>query len=268
VQGVVIVPTFDRPEMLWLCLQHIAACPEASRLAVAVQLDGRDGAAADEVAAVVQAMDLRLSLQIWTTKRHTYPGNSYNVIQGYRRAAAVGYKRVFMVEDDVLVAPEFFAWHEQVHAMNRLAASIGVANPGHGAYASLGVRLTEQTIGRILAFGDNDAYYSDMRGYCRKFFPSSQFDCEQDGLIARLLAGQSVAWADPPVCSHVGWYGYHRTRTTRPTGTLEERRQQVVEIAADPTILEAYARLRTDVRITTERNVGTYTLSTVPGAAA
>lgn len=267
--AVVIVPTFDRPEMLWLCLEHIAACPEAKHQDVRVCVDRRNSIAAP-LTELAQLQDRysALNVSLRFTPRHTHHGNSFNVLTALRQAYAddAEFDRFFLVEDDVLVSPEFFRWHNRVECQESPAASIGVRDPGHGAYASLGVCLPRTTVAAILEHAVL-AYFRDMRGYCRFAFPPSPFDCEQDGLIARVLAGQRVAWADPPVCSHVGWYGYHRTKTRRPTGTLEERVAQVKAAITDPRALAALAG-RPDVTLATETNAGTYTLSTVPGAVA
>lgn len=259
--SVVIVPTFDRPEMLWLCLEHITACPAARNYDVRVQVDMRDGhAPLPELAAVQDHFGVDLHF----TPAHAHHGNSFNLLTAYRRAYEdhAEFDRVFLVEDDVLVSPDFFAWHDLVHRYAQPAASIGVRNPGHGAYASLGVCLPRKTVERVLDHAVL-AYFRDMRGYCRFAFPPSQFDCEQDGLIARVLAGRTVAWADPPVCSHVGWYGYHRKKAQRPTGTLEERVAQVRSALA-----ANLPGTAADVSLASEPNTGTYTLTTVPGAAA
>jgi hypothetical protein len=37
----VLIPAFDRPEMVWLCLDHLAACPEARAVEIlSVMNDG------------------------------------------------------------------------------------------------------------------------------------------------------------------------------------------------------------------------------------
>lgn len=263
-QAVVLVPTFDRPEMLWLCLDHLSRCHEARSIQVRVFVDGKAGhAPLDECIAAVAAQHGVLSATLRVGQRHSFSGNSFNVLNAYRDAYADGFDLIYLVEDDVMVSPEFFAWHQAVHALPLNAAtSVGVRAPEHGAYASLGVCHERGTVADILVHAVGD-YFRDMAGYCRRHFPPSPFGHEQDGLIARVLSGRTVAWADPPVCSHVGWYGYHRKKTDRPTGTLEERYRQVraaVEAGLPGTVA--------DVSLATECNNGTYTLTTVPGAAA
>jgi hypothetical protein len=263
VQAVVLIPAFDRPEMVWLCLDHLAQCPEVRDVEIRVCIDRRaDHAPLSEFARVVEAhADLDIELRF--TPPHAHPGNSFNVLSSCRDAWRAGFGRIYLVEDDVMVSPEFFAWHERVHAEAQPSASVGIANPGHGAYASLGVCLPAWAVGEIMEHAVR-AYFRNMRGYCQFAFPPSPFDCEQDGLIARVLAGCVVAWADPPIVSHVGWYGYHRRQTRRPTGTLEERYGYVRQKVDDG----LPGNVAADVFLANTPNSGTYTLSTVPGGAA
>lgn len=262
-----LIPAFDRPEMVWLCLDHLAACPEAREVEVRVCVDGRAGHAPIDEFVYVVAQHPTLTATIHVGPSHRYHGNSFNVLRSFQAAVTGGFDWIYLVEDDVLVRPEFFQWHQRFQREYAvcLAATIGVADPGHGAYASLGVCLDRGVTNTIAAHG-HAAYFSDMRGYCRRTFPASPFDCEQDGLIARVLAGCTVVWADPPVCSHVGWYGYHRTQGARPRGTLAERYAQVRATVALG--LTAAAHGAKDVALATTPNTGTYTLSTVPGGAA
>lgn len=260
-QAVVLVPAFDRPEMVWCCLDHLAKCPEIGGVEVRVYIDQKPGRASLEDFGTVHAAHPRVTFR--SSPRHTYRGNSYNTLLAFREAYNDGFDVCYLVEDDVMVSPEFFAWHQRVQEIG-VAASVGVPDPGHGAYASLGVCLPRRTVADVLEHAGRP-YFEDMRGYCRRAFPPSPFDYEQDGLIARVLAGRHVAWATPPVVSHVGWYGYHRKQGERPTGTLAERYRKVRDVMADPVQLAVASGGRGDVTIALATNHGTSTVSTVPG---
>jgi hypothetical protein len=253
VQAVVLIPAFDRPEMVWLCLDHLAECPEVR-------------APLEEFRTVVERFP-RLAVGLNRTPVHTYPGNSYNVLTAYTEAYADGFAWIYLIEDDVLVRPEFFTWHAHVHATVGPSASLGVSDPGHGAFASLGVCLPHHTVELVLPHVTSE-YFAGMREYCRWTFPESPFDCEQDGLWARLLAGRQVAWARPPIVSHVGWYGYHRGGQRRPLGTLQQRYEEVRGIIADPRLLAKVRGDVHDVSLALLPNEGGFTVSTVPGSPA
>lgn len=237
---VLIVPTFSRPEFLWLCLEHLDACPGMRDMDLLVTVDNHEGnppplMEIEEVLGVFSFPKLRLKVQ----KPHSYPGNSYNLMTAYSDVFAVRYEYVFMVEDDVMVAPTFFQWHRDVHESESPACSIGVVQtPIMKGYASLGVCFQRE---ELLGIVDHccPEYFRDLKGYIRKRFRPSSFDFEQDGLICRVLEGKKVIWATTPQAQHVGWYGYHRKKSVKPSGTVRERYQKVKEILKDPVQLKS-----------------------------
>jgi hypothetical protein len=240
---VVIIPTYDRPEMLWLCLEYLAKSPQSSEVQIRVYVDAHIGHSRpnkEEIEMVLGKFP-QLSLQVGYRVAHQFPGNSYNLLMAYKDAFETEAEFVFLIEDDVLISPTFFVWHWTQHAIQALSCSIGVQNPGHGAYASLGVCF-RRTVLKLLMPHCRAGYFQNVRLYCRSVFPPSPFDCEQDGLIARVLRGHQVQWADDPVAQHVGWYGYHRPRSIRPEGTLIERYEQVKTALSNNGILQSVMR--------------------------
>lgn len=270
---VVIVPTFDRPELLHHCLQALAACEEIARMSVRVYLDGRAPARAlHEVSDVLEAArdagGYLASLGLTLNQDHPYPGNSYNTLRAFKDAYDEGAERVYLVEDDVIVSTAFFSWHRARWEDDATwAATIGVPPPAHGAYASLGVCLPRATLAQVTRHA-RPAYFADMRGYCERRFPASDFDVEQDGLIARVIAGQRVAWAVPRVCAHVGWYGYHRRHTIPPRNeSLIDRIRFVGRALEDAALLSVLSEGALDVQpphFEPEPEIGT-SVTTVPG---
>lgn len=247
-QDIVIVPTYDRPEMLWHCLQYIAKCPDANKLVIWVAVDhhaDQPPPPKQDIEQVTAQFPHLAVLTQWR-KSHRYHGNSYNLLTAYKDAYEVEAERVFLVEDDVFVRPEFFAWHRMKH-QEGFGCSIGVVKePHHGWYASLGVGFTRETL-KLIVPHCTPAYYANMRSYCRRTFPSTTEDCEQDGLWCRVLRHERVAWAYEPLCQHVGWYGYHRQKSIRPVGTLVEKYDQVKRALRSPTVLMDWSRDFNDV---------------------
>jgi hypothetical protein len=241
-QDVVIVPTFDRPEMLWLCLEYLANSPDSKSVDIWVYVDShtQQKPPRGEIEQVLEKFP-DLSLHVGFQQPHDFHGNSYNLLTAYKAAYETTAQYVFMVEDDVLIHPGFFEWHRHQHAHRHLGCSIAVKNPGHGAYASLGVCFRREML-RLVLPHTHGVYFRDMRKYCREKFPPSRFDCEQDGLFARVLNGHQVVWASTPLAQHVGWYGYHRRRSRRPHGTLTERYRQVKYALAHSDVLKRWAR--------------------------
>jgi len=241
-QDVVVLPTFDRPEFLWLCLDHIAACAEHKELDIRVHVDAHhhhQPPMSDILEVLEHFPQLHTSLHVRRT--HDYAGNSYNLLMGYKDAYESGSTLVFLIEDDVMVKSNFFTWHRLVQAERWPVVSIGAPRPAHGVYASIGVCFSRSLLSLLLPHCQH-AYFSDMREYCQREFGKSPFDCEQDGLIARVLMGNTVIWADEPVCQHVGWYGYHRMHSQRPTGGLEKRYATIKHVLSNPSVLRRWVK--------------------------
>lgn len=248
-QDVVIIPTYDRPEMLWLCLEYLSRSPDSLGVTIKVYVDAhlsQPPPSRIEIEEVISKFP-KLTMQVIFRSQHRFHGNSFNVLMAYKEAFGSTARYVFMVEDDVLIRPEFFAWHRLQHTNRKIECSVGVGRrPEHAHYASLGVCFRREVIAKVLSHCQM-AYFHDMRGYCRHAFPSSKFDCEQDGLWCRVLPVQSVVWPRIPVAQHVGWYGYHRKRSRRPTGTLAERYEQVKQVLTNGSMLKAWTKEFHDV---------------------
>jgi hypothetical protein len=232
-----IVPTFSRPEMLWCCLEHIANCPESKQLVISVCVDWHENQPKPPLREIDEVIAKFKHLAITRVVRwpHHYSGNSYNVMTSYCEALAAGADLTFMVEDDVMVQPDFFKWHYLVHSAHRVFCSIGTMNNRSGKtestddYASLGVCFPKESL-KLICQHANHLYFSDLVGYCKKTFGNlmAKEDYEQDGLITRVMGsvkGVSI-WPTEYKAKHIGWYGYHRPQD-RPTGTLQERYEAV-----------------------------------------
>lgn len=246
-QDIVIVPTYDRPEMLWLCLDHLAASPDIyDGVQIWVVVDAHLGqnthTSKEDIQAVIEKFP-RLSLRIGYRPPHQFHGNSFNVLMAYRDAFNTKARYVYLVEDDVMVHPLFFAWHQRQHE-KEIGASIAVVKePFHSHYASWGVCFRRETLQLIVPHCQM-AYFQNMSRYCRTRFPPSKIHCEQDGLFCRVLAHHKVVYATTPMAQHVGWYGYHRPKGVRPQGTLEERYQQVKQALVSVESLQNVVRDR------------------------
>ena len=229
---IVIVPTFSRPEMLQVCLEHIFACPEAADAEVRVVVDQHAG----RLTPLLEIREVARHFPVVTIVRepHRYSGNSFNVLSSYTEAYQSQAELVYLVEDDVMVSPDFFTWHRQVQLDADPFCSIAIANPRRPVqrlegfhlecdYASLGVCFRR---GRLRAVIDHAVanYYVNQIGYLRRHFAAGDFFAEQDGLIKRVMEKHefTAAWACVPRARHVGWYGYHRP-AHRPHGPLHSR---------------------------------------------
>jgi hypothetical protein len=165
------------------------------------------------------------------TRSHSYRGNSYNVLVSYAEAMGQKPDLIHLVEEDIFVSDDYFAWHRAAHALvgNCFAVS-GARNqnvvgdpepePGavyvHEAYQSVAVSFRPHQLAQALVHvARSNNYYRDPVKYCRALFPASKIphgNAEQDGLIHRVIEklGAFVVYPTEPVAYHAGFVGYHR----------------------------------------------------------
>lgn len=256
----VLIPAYMRPELLSLCLEYLSKA---------------EGAHNDKQYWICQDMrfedEHRYGIQLrWTQEvldksplpvrylvraKHSFGGNSYNTMEAYKEAYATDARFVYLVEEDVLVTPDFFTWHESVQAQESTAmCSIGYRCSRNNEartditdaaayftsardYASIGVAWRRESLQPLTRHCRAD-YYSDPSGYIQRTFPNNRFAgdfCEQDGLIMRLMWDERgyTVWPYVPRCYHLGGYGYHRPSGRRPDGQLERKIEFLKSVIQD-----------------------------------
>ncbi len=270
-KDVVLVPTYLRPEYLQICLEHLAqttatATPKEFWICADRRPDDehRYKIILDWQNDVMSAWRGTLPIRFVQGAIHQFSGNSFNVLESYKKAyKEPGVRNVYLVEDDVFVTPDFFRWHEMAaevepDAMCSIAyrcsrnheARTDVTDPGAyfttaRDYASIGVRWTREKLGPVLEHA-REEYYADQSGYIRRVFAGNRFEgdfAEQDGKIMRVMWNTRgfTVWPYVPRCFHLGWYGYHRPNGKRPDGFLETKIGAIKGIISDPVKLKLAA---------------------------
>ena len=223
---IVIVPAWQRPEFLAATLERLSAADEGTQ-EFWISLDRRHSQAVNMIATQFAArLGDRARL---LTRFHSYRGNSFNVLQSYAEAVKCAPDFIHLVEEDVFVADDYFAWHRAAHRLvgNCIAVS-GARNqnlledpepePGavfvHEAYQSVAVSFRPERLAPILKHA-GQRYYRDPIGYCKRLFPHTKIphgNAEQDGLINRVAEsmGAFTVYPTEPVAYHAGFVGYHR----------------------------------------------------------
>ena len=241
----VIVPTFDRSELLFVCLEHIRAADPS----IEIHVFPDRGTSEREVCSAFDAIH-HLTIQ------HSYHGNSFVMLEALRWAFAHTYSTIYIVEDDAFVSPDFFSWCDAAlaHPSRPFAAcawrySPDALPPADGPdisipwYLSVAAALPRTSLPQIVQHARPE-YYSDMRGYLDTFYPQSSRrysgHFEQDGLVLRVAESQSrsCVWPRRPRATHAGWWGYHMPSGARPSGSLADRVAIVRLLAANPSLLQ------------------------------
>lgn len=242
-RDVLLIPCWRRPEFLWHCLHNLSQADGAAELRVIVRADTGHSPENLEVVREFEHVwpDLQVVFPVRCPFRRTK--QSANVLLGYLEAAALSRRFVFLVEEDVIVARDFFLWHRAVHAAaGEIFCSIAVKNPNRvhqlpnladeyylnrGDYCSYGVCFDRRVLQRQIAPHVNLAYMRSPKKYLRRHFPFSHVGLgfvEQDGLLRRIQEQSDLPIAYPclPRAYDAGFYGYNR-----PGGLGGEWRERV-----------------------------------------
>lgn len=269
---VVIVPTYTRPDLLRCCLKRIRDLEPT----IPISVFPDQGSSEDPDTRLALTPFLQTNIQVNYVPQHDYHGNTFNAMEAMRWAYNEGYDRIFYIEDDVMVHPDFFSWHREMQddedielfasmgwVFNRFAP-IAEGNMYQPWYYAIGTCFARKQLFKVVQHA-TPHYYADMQGYIEKKFPESNLNSpygiqhfEQDGLIQRVLDQDKSQTVSPGICrcSHMGLYGYNRgwnahVELFTAASTFDQRIKMLEEFIADP-----YARALVFGRDIVEREIG------------
>jgi len=273
-KDVVVLPCWRRPEFLWHCLDNLTRAEGIGGVHVLFRPD--TGFSPDNLEVIDSFADRLLSFEVQVADpcpfRRTKP--SANFLLGLLHAAATAKQLVFLVEEDIMVARDYFRWHRAVHAAaGPLFCSIPVKNPNRiltlpddpeayylssGDSCSNGMCFDKHVLQSLIAPHVNMAYLRRPKRYIRRQFPASSIGLgfvEQDGLIRRIQEQSPlpIAWPCVPRAFHSGFFGarggWHNF--TQPGGAGQSIGDRV-QLLTDP-IFSSDAMRRAVVRNSGER---------------
>lgn len=240
----IIVPTHQRSDMLYVCLEAIRAAEPDIPLHVFPDRGTDETAITDQFNAIHH-----LTLQ------HSYHGNSFNVLEALKWAHSQNPDTVFIIEDDAIVDTSFFHWcRHALTTLDTFAAcgwkySPDALPPSDGPdllmpwYLSVASAIPFRSLYGIIQHARPE-YYGNMRAYLDSRYPSSHrrgsMHYEQDGLTLRVCEAESkrCAWPRRPRATHVGWRGYHMPQGKELDGTLEDRVAVIKLLMKNPAMLK------------------------------
>lgn len=253
----VIIPAYNRPEFLYLCLEHICKAKGALDRQYVFALDyGHDPMLND----VIQAFPLDSFVIKMPAPVNQITKQSANVLNAWiasAKAAKDG-EVITLIEDDVFVSEDFFHYVDTVTPL--VWASVGAVNFNNrralnnrpdqywidrGVYQSIGVSFTKETILQDIEPHYTMKYLQSPAAYLEANFPHSKIGrdfIEQDGLIHRIseAGNKSVAFPQRPRCFHAGLYGKNRGKY--PTGKLQDRIDFVRSVVYDSEQLKKHVQ--------------------------
>jgi hypothetical protein len=244
VREIVIIPTYKRSDMLYVCLESIRATEPT------IQIDVFPDRGTDEV-----AICNRFNAVHHLTWQHSYHGNSANMLEALNWAYKQKPDNVFVIEDDAIVDPSFFSWCRFALADKTIFAACGwtyspdAMPPSDGPdikipwYLSVATAIPFRSLYGIVQHARPE-YYGNMRAYLDKAYPASHrrgsMHYEQDGLTLRVCESESkmCAWPRRPRATHVGWRGYHMPEGKELKGSLEDRVKIIKLLMKNPAMLK------------------------------
>jgi hypothetical protein len=240
---VTLVLTYKRSEFLWCALEAIKQAEPSMQIVVFPDRGTKE----DEVCE-------HFNVEQHLTLKHLYDGNSYAMLTALKWAYDKMYERVFIVEDDAVIEPDFFSWCRKALETkpDSFAACGWQYSPdamiGNGPdllmpwYLSVCACIPRKSLYGIVQHARPE-YFSDMGGYLDRVYPNSHRrgtrHWEQDGLVLRVCEseGKRCVWPRRPRATHIGFHGYH-TEGQQPRGTLEERVALAKLALKDPALLK------------------------------
>lgn len=270
---IVLIPTYKRPEMLFYCMTLIRAFEPTMPIAI---FPDRGTVNDKEFTDLLSSFDPGITFPMFVPE-HDYYGNTFNVMEAFRWAYNSQFGRIYYIEDDVMVHPDFFSWHREMHKefdQEGIFAVMGWVFNHHAPitndilfqpwYYSIGTSFTREKLGLVVQHA-TPRYYEDMPNYVDAAFKKSPLNSpvkiqhyEQDGLIQRVMdidRSQTVANGIAR-CTHLGLYGYNRGWEKGidffgEAQTFQERMARLSKLIGDP-----YWRADLFGRAIVEREIG------------
>jgi hypothetical protein len=223
----VIMPTFRRPEMLALSLENLQATPEASSLDVRIYLDHCVQPTRLEEVEYVRDEYFPAATIFHAGNHVLAPSGSWNILHSLKSGYETGAEYIALVEEDVLVRPDFFQRHLEMQASGDFFVTCGrqlahlptdyFSNPG-SCYGREKLALVVPHI--------CPAYFASQKDYLnQKFGSMDDAGILDDGLIRRVMRsvnGESRC-AIPAIASHIGFHYYNRMTQYKNEGSIQDR---------------------------------------------
>ena len=209
---VVVIPCFNRPEMLWWNIDCIKKAEMADQMYYVFKPDTLFD---QKILEIIK--DFPFEHEVLTMPNTAISNlrnlgrQSYNVLTGYQYAASITDQMVFLIEEDIMIGKDFFKWHLEVHrdspdifcsiaVLNHNRQNIGAEAMGEAFgvedyylttkdFCSWGVAIHSQDIKQFIDRNCTHEYFMEPMKYIARKLPCDFVGptfVEQDGLIRRI----------------------------------------------------------------------------------
>ena len=224
-EPICIVPTYEREELLFLCLEAIRR--ESPEIPIFVYSD--HGATSRDLVTTTDEFKANLVIRHF----HNYYGNTWNILEAAQAAVRRRPAVVHIIEDDAIIHRGYLKWAQEQLASNEYAAVCArIPSPNLKYwYDAPCATWTPEALKWCFSMIP-PGYFCESREEMQRLldlaFPKSVYrkgGAEQDGFFLRCIEAQKWATAFPqkPLATHLGYFGYNRAGATRSPGSLEER---------------------------------------------
>lgn len=256
-RDIVIVPVYERPEFAIVCLEYLSKAYGVHDKEIWLRQDQHIGGPQVKIGEMMEVVDygraaFGKNFNYGWQEAHNYYGNSYNLLESMKEAYEAGADRVFLVEDDIMVAPDIFLWHEAVLKQVDPFVSCATAVNKSAHFEINGRYVMDESFKDPAAYYVSETAYSShasafRRDYLREIVErfadhSVYVDCcsgkEQDLLIQGFIpymsrTGCGSVWPYVLRAFNVGIYSYHTTGM-KFGGTFEEKVSALRATIKDP----------------------------------
>jgi hypothetical protein len=254
-RDVVVIPCYERPEFTRLALQYLSRARGIEDKQVWMRPDHHVGDDKNIIKQLVKVADYALehfpSFYFGHRTAHDTYGNSENLLESLQCAYDSGAERVYLLEDDIAVAPDFFSWHDAVLEEPNVFVSCATALSKSAHFQINGPQAMDETYQDPSAyFLAEGPYSSHAAAFKRRNLGlllsrlnnqkrEWRSGYEQDLLTQQFLRAtkQRSAWPYVPRAYNFGWYSYHINTGRKFTGDLESKVRAVEAAISDPGIL-------------------------------
>lgn len=254
-RDIVVVPCYERPEYTRLCLQYLAQARGVQDKEVWLCEDSHVSETEDRtknmLPVVAHGYNIFAHFQHYVQVAHATYGNSFNLVSSLQRAYDSGAEKVFLVEDDIIAAPDIFEWHEEILDRVNPFVSCATALNKSAHFQINGPMAMDETYKNPNAYKRTIGPYSSHAaafirpclGGLLEHFDRKQFvwrpGLEQDIHIQQYLASSRnhSIWPYVPRAYNVGVYSYHINTGQRLHGTLEDKVRALDSVIKDPNLL-------------------------------
>lgn len=234
-----------RPELAALALQCISRTPESNELDVRIFVDSTTDQVLGEFEYVRD--EYFPEAMIYHARPHIFaPSGCWNILQALKAGYAAGAELIFLIEEDVMVAKDYFTWSVKAHDDPGVFATCGRLRKEYRMdyYTNPGACFKSGSLQRIIPH-INDSYFTDQRPYLDAAFGSmDEASPLDDGLIRRVIRqiGAKIVYPDIPKVAHQGFHFYNKLPQFKIEGSISERISAARNLLAQVSPVDRYSR--------------------------